>query len=71
MQTNAVPVLKREALSIEDVQKAAGIGRTTIYGLINDGSLPAKKIGKRTVILIDDLKRYLAGLPRLVTAGRS
>lgn len=50
------------SLSIEDVREATGIGRTKIYEAINQGSLPAKKYGKRTVILKKDLEEFLADL---------
>lgn len=50
------------ALSIEEVQAATGLGRTKVYEIINSGSLPAKKVGKRTVILRADLDAFLCDL---------
>jgi excisionase family DNA binding protein len=50
------------AFTIEQVQAATGLGRTNLYAHISTGRLPAKKLGKRTLILIDDLKAFLAGL---------
>lgn len=47
------------SLSIEEVRKATGIGRTKIYEAINKGLLPAKKYGKRTLVLHDDLLKFL------------
>jgi len=41
----------------------AGIGRTKVYEAIATGSLKARKCGKRTLILRDDLRRFLASLP--------
>lgn len=49
-------------LSIEQVTEATGLGRTKIYALLKDGVLPAKKIGKRTLVLKSDLEAFLAGL---------
>ena len=50
------------SLSIEEVKKVTGFGRTKIYEAINKGLLPAKKYGKRTVILKEDLDSFLANL---------
>lgn len=48
--------------SIEEARAATGLGRTKIYQLINSGELQARKIGKRTLILKDDLETFLSGL---------
>lgn len=50
------------ALSIEEVQSATGLGRTKIYEILKTGALPARKLGKRTLILKTDLDSFLAGL---------
>ncbi|MCF8495534.1 MAG: helix-turn-helix domain-containing protein [Alphaproteobacteria bacterium] len=50
------------SLSIEEAQTATGLGRTKIYQLINSGELKARKIGKRTIILKDDLETFLNNL---------
>jgi excisionase family DNA binding protein len=51
------------ALSISEACRAARIGRTTLYSAISEGELPARKIGRRTVVLADDLRRWLESLP--------
>ncbi|MGH1456563.1 MAG: helix-turn-helix domain-containing protein [Alphaproteobacteria bacterium] len=50
------------SLSIEEVRKATGFGRTKLYEAINQGLLPAKKYGKRTIILKQDLENFLSNL---------
>lgn len=50
------------SLTIEEVCAATGLGRTKIYEAIGTGGLPAKKWGKRTLILKSDLEAFLAGL---------
>jgi excisionase family DNA binding protein len=47
------------ALSIGDVVAATGIGRTKIYAAIRDRELPIVKIGKRSLVLDDDLRVWL------------
>ena len=53
------------AYSIPDVMHALSVGRDKIYGLIREGRLPARKIGRRTVVLESDLQAFLESLPRL------
>jgi excisionase family DNA binding protein len=57
------------ALSIADVGKLAGIGRTRLYGEISAGRLRIVKVGRRSLILADDLRRWLNGLPSVSGAG--
>lgn len=48
--------------SIEEVHAVTGLGKTKLYQLINTEKLKARKIGKRTIILKDDLEAFLANL---------
>lgn len=50
------------AFSINQVQEVSGLGRTKIYELLKSGDLPAKKMGKRTLVLASDLETFLSGL---------
>ena len=61
----------RLAYSIAEACAAAGIRRTTLYNLIRSGKLRAIKCGGRTLILPDDLRRWLEGLPPLPAASPS
>lgn len=47
----------------EEAAAVAGSGRTKIFHAIKDGSLKAKKFGRRTVILREDLESFLRALP--------
>lgn len=49
------------AVSINNASKALGIGRTKIYELINDGTLAAVKIGRRTLITVASIRRLIYG----------
>jgi excisionase family DNA binding protein len=44
----------------------AGIGKTKIYEAIASGKLTARKCGKRTLILREELRQFLASLPTTV-----
>jgi excisionase family DNA binding protein len=53
------------ALSIEEASKQSKLGRTKIYELIKSGALPARKCGRRTIILAAELEAALKALPRI------
>jgi excisionase family DNA binding protein len=54
----------RAAHSIAETCALTGLGRDTVYTAIRDGHLVARKLGRRTLITDDDLRQFLAGLPR-------
>jgi len=56
------------ALKISEACAAARIGRTSLYEAIKRGELRALKRGKSTLILQDDLRRYLENLPKVEPA---
>jgi excisionase family DNA binding protein len=52
------------SLSVEEAAEATGIGRSKLYEAMRDGLLQARKFGRRTIILRDDLERFLSALPK-------
>jgi hypothetical protein len=44
------------AFGIREVCKHTGLGRTTIYAAIKDGSLKAKKCPRATIVMASDLR---------------
>ena len=51
------------AFSVAEACSAARIGRTSLYEAIRCGRLRAVKHAKRTLILAQDLRRWLESLP--------
>ena len=47
-------------LSVEDMAKQLGIGRTKAYELVRNPGFPAIKVGKRTLVNRDELTKWLA-----------
>lgn len=48
-----------------------GLGRTRIFEEIKAGRLPAKKLGRKTVILEKDLRAFAENLPPRQTGSRA
>ena len=66
MMTNSEPVpMSHTALAyrISELAPLIGVGRSTIYRLIGEGQLRAMKIGHRTVVCGESVRRFLAELP--------
>lgn len=49
------------AISINDAAKVLSLGRTSIYALIGDGKLDAFKLGRRTLVKTDSIRRLING----------
>jgi excisionase family DNA binding protein len=50
----------RLTLTIREALRATGIGKTTLYKLIDHGKVRRVKIGKRTLVRYDDLQKLVA-----------
>lgn len=59
----------RLALSIREAVEASGVGRDSLYKAIRRGELKARKVGRRTLILMPDLSTYLSSRPELYANG--
>ena len=51
------------AVPIVEAARRAGVGRSSIYEAVNRGELRLKKSGRRSLILVDDLKAWVNSLP--------
>ena len=59
------------AYTISEACLSGRIGRTTLYGAIRAGDLRAVKLGRRTLILVVDLQRWISTLPAIEISGES
>ncbi len=57
------------ALTVEEAAYAAKLSRSEIYRALQRGDLEAKKQGRRTLILREELTRYLGALPNYAVAA--
>lgn len=51
------------AYTIADAMKVAAVSRTEIYRAANNNQLTIRKRGNRSIILADELRRWLNDLP--------
>ena len=51
--------MQQLAYSINDTAKALSLGRTSIYALIGDGRLEAFKLGRRTLVKAESIRRLI------------
>ena len=58
-QDNVTPML----LSVQDACKFAGVGKTTLFGMLKRGEIEGRKAGARTLVVTESLRRWADGLP--------
>jgi predicted DNA-binding transcriptional regulator AlpA len=51
------------AVTIPDAVAMSGIGRTSLYKLIGEGKLRPRKLGRRALILVDELEACIRSQP--------
>ena len=52
--------MERLAYSINETAQALSLGRTSIYSMIADGRLEAFKLGRRTLVKAESIRRLVA-----------
>lgn len=55
----ATPASQVRLVSIELAAYLLGIGRTTVYDLINRGELRSTKVGRRTLLVVEDIDAFV------------
>ena len=60
------------AVSVHAATRVSGVGRTRLYEAMGSGELASCKVGKRRLILVEDLRAWLARQRHAATRpGRS
>lgn len=62
------------SVRVPEASRMTGLGRSTIYELIASGDIEAAKVGRATVIMVDSIRKFLAGnrkVPRSLGAKAS
>ena len=56
--------LTKAAYSVNETLHICSIGRTTFYESVKSGKIKPAKLGKKTLVLADNLAQFLSGLQR-------
>ena len=56
------------AVPIGEAARLGGVGRSTIYNEISNGNLPAHKVGRRTIVTMENLRSWLASRDRYTSS---
>ena len=48
------------AVPIPEAARLGGVGRSTLYAEIKVGNLKIRKVGRRTIVAMDDLRAWLS-----------
>lgn len=51
------------AITIPEAMALGKMGKTKIFELLKSGAIKRRKIGAKTLILVDDLNEFLRNLP--------
>jgi excisionase family DNA binding protein len=51
------------SVTVPEAAEMIGIGRSSLYALFKEKKITPRKSGKRTLILVEDLKHYVENLP--------
>ena len=51
--------MNRLAYSINETASTLSLGRTSVYSLINEGKLDAFKLGRRTLVKAESIRRLI------------
>ncbi len=63
LSTHMHDITLKRTYSVAEAMEVIGIGRTNLYRLSGAGVLQPRKIGKKTVFLVDEVHDYIASLP--------
>lgn len=58
-QNDAAP--KVISVSMNDAARITGLSRGSLYNAARRGDLPLRKFGAKTLVMVDDLRRLVAG----------
>lgn len=54
------PMTEPLAVPIPEAARLGGVGRSTIYAEISKGNLKIRKVGRRTIVAMVDLRQWLS-----------
>jgi len=55
--------MNKLSATIPETMAITGLGRSSIYKLFKEKKLTPRKVGKRTLILTDEIEQFIRSLP--------
>ena len=55
--------MNKIAVTLKEATTLSGIGRSSLYKAFSEGRLVPRKHGKRTLLLVSELQKYVESLP--------
>jgi hypothetical protein len=59
---STIPFRDRFCCSVPDGRDAIGVGNTKFYELVKNGVIETRKIGTKTVVVVDSLRKIADGV---------
>ena len=53
---------QRITISVADAMSATGLGKTSMYELLNDGSIRSFKVGKKRLVILESIHEWIANM---------
>jgi excisionase family DNA binding protein len=64
-------VIEKLGYSVDETMQATGLGRTTIFNLIDTGELESIKVGRRRIIPVEAIREFFEAQRRQQAANES
>lgn len=61
-KSSSIGQVHRLAVRVEEAAEMLGLGRSTVFELLKDGSLASIKVGKRRLIPIQEITAFIGRL---------
>jgi excisionase family DNA binding protein len=55
--------MKQLLVTTKEAWQSLGIGRTRLFEILSEGRIQAVRLGRRTLIPVEELERFAAALP--------
>ena len=61
--TESAERMNKISVTVAEATELSHLSRSSLYNLFKSGEIKTKKAGKRTLIMVADLQRYIENLP--------
>lgn len=65
-----IPLSERPTLTVDEFCGLVGIGKSLFYKAVAAGDISARKYGKRTFVMQDEVRRFIENMPGATMPGK-